>query len=101
MKKAAVSLFVILAAGAICLFFLCFFIGVKRLNTPAENPSGGYLLKACAEGVGIYRAGEETPFETVEIPLSLLPLYDQAELETGVYVPDEAALRRLLEDYSS
>lgn len=67
-------------------------------STTAEP---GYVMRIDGTQIALYREGSETPYAHLDMPLTLLSEQDLATLETGITVPTEQELRRLVEDISS
>lgn len=78
--------------------------GVPTLTDEAAQKSVEdaylYILKEYNGQIGIFKAGEETPFKTVEIDLSDLPQGDAEMLKKGIRLYDEQSLQKAVEDYS-
>lgn len=78
-----------------------------RQPQPEINDSNGevvqysYLLKEYEEKIGIFRSGEDSPFQILNVYVANLPYLDQQELKQGVPVENEEKLRILIEDYES
>ncbi|MFR8001492.1 MAG: hypothetical protein ACLU62_01075 [Hydrogeniiclostridium sp.] len=70
----------------------------KLDSTPEET---GYVLKAYMGHIGIFRAGEETPIEEMDVKLESLPEADQQLLIEGIPAKDKETLRSIMEDYES
>ena len=80
-----------------------FFFGAGAAN-PSESPEPSqpaYILREYDGKLGVFPADSDTPQEVIDVPISLLPPYDQAELSSGVPAADDAELSKLLEDYTS
>lgn len=98
-----------LALAAISVIIACF-IGINyniaQTNTKKQDIEAKsqqeYLLKAYQDGIGVYKAGENSPFMTIDVYLNSLPEVDRLELATsGVKAFGDEELRRLIEDYES
>lgn len=61
----------------------------------------GYILRAVAGEVGVYRMGEEQPMFIVEITPELLRASDRALLEQGIYAGTYEELLSFIEDFTS
>ena len=70
----------------------------KMDSAPEET---GYVLKAYKGRIGIFRAGEETPIEEMDVKLESLPEADQQLLIEGIPAKDKETLRSIMEDYES
>jgi len=103
MKKAVAIVCTALTAVAILAGFFVFFYFFDRQANPAPTAplSYAYLVRAYDGKIGVFEGDSDTPTQVVEMALSLLPPYDQAELEKGILIRDEEALRRLIEDFTS
>ena len=80
-----------------------FFFGTGAANPPEQEEASqpAYILREYDGKLGVFPAGSDAPRDVIDIPISLLPPYDQAELRSGVPAADDAELSRLLEDYTS
>lgn len=58
-----------------------------------------YYIKASGNRILVYRTGESDAIYTLETPLNVLPQADQSDLNEGMYIPDEEALRQIIEDF--
>lgn len=70
-------------------------------EVPQEQTESAYVLRSYGFGLGLFRAGEDIPFDCIEAELSCLPDCDKAALEAGITVETESQLRALAEDFSS
>ncbi len=75
-------------------------------NSPAivDNngvSSGKYLLKALDNKIAVYQQDIENPIRIVDVSITTLPEYDQQSMQIGIYVKDDEALDRILEDLDS
>ena len=61
----------------------------------------GILLGTARGYLAVWRDGDPQPQLITDAPLRALPPADQALLEAGIRLPDEAALQRALEDFCS
>ncbi len=73
-------------------------------STPAslcavEPSEDGFVLGIDGSFLAVYQNGQRT--QLLSLPVSHLTDYDRALLEAGISLPDEAALRRAIEDYTS
>ena len=104
-KPIAVSLFAAAASlvmiGLFLVFLFYFGDGAADSSQAAEPSQPAYTLREYDGKLGVFPAGSDTPSQVIDIPISLLPPYDQAELQSGVSAADDAELARLLEDYTS
>lgn len=94
-------------ALAVCLFFLCIiaalitasFVGEDTPETPAQTAEElPFCIKASGNRILVYRESGESVY-TLKIPLSILPERDQSDLKEGIYIPDEASLQQIIEDF--
>ena len=67
----------------------------------SEPIEAGYVLKAYKGRIGIFKAGEDTPIEELDVDLEDLPEADQELLRKGVFAEDKESLRAIMEDYES
>lgn len=72
-----------------------------RSEPAVSSDTQEYILRSYGFGLGLFRAGEEAPFDCVEAELSCLPECDREALAAGIHVSSEAELRALVEDFSS
>lgn len=61
----------------------------------------GFLLRLTDGQLAVYPAGSSQPVQLLEAEPSLYSELDRTLLEAGIFAADEAALRRLIEDYTS
>ena len=94
----AASLLMI-ALFAVFLFF--FGAGAANSSESPEPSQPAYVLREYDGKLGVFPADSDTPQEVIDVPISLLPPYDQAQLRSGVPAANDAELSRLLEDYTS
>lgn len=71
----------------------------KAPDTAAHPKTFTYYLKEYDGTVGAFYTGSATPFYTLTVPLDTLPDTDRADLKKGIYIEDEARLRRIIEDF--
>lgn len=90
---------IMIALFAVFLFF--FGTGAASSSETPAPSQPAYILREYDGKLGIFPADSDTPQEVIDVPISLLPPYDQAELRSGVPAADDAELSRLLEDYTS
>lgn len=60
-----------------------------------------YTMRAYLGHIGIFLNDSGTPFQELNVDVSLLPEADQALLKNGIRVTDRDRLNRLIEDYES
>ncbi len=103
MKNHAIPILTAIAAVLMAALFSVFLLilGGGAASDPPDEPAPAYILREYRGKLGVFRPGAGKPEELLDLPLSLLPPYDQAALREGVPVADEAALTRALEDYTS
>lgn len=65
---------------------------------PSPSPTG-YVVRAAADGIAVFRAGEDTPLRTLPLDLEALPEADRQLLEEGIPAKSLAEARQILEDY--
>lgn len=68
-------------------------------SSQEANSNKGYIVKKYNNQVAIFKEGEETPFEILDININSLPETDQKALEAGISIKDADKLRKLIEDY--
>lgn len=66
----------------------------------AESEAPMYVVGVYEGSVAVFRFGEETPMQTLEMPLSVLPEQDRLLLREGIPVRSAEELASVLEDYS-
>lgn len=79
-------------------------MGTRLSALEAQNAGTGareYLLLELEGKIGVFSAGMTALYEIVDVRVSTLPARDREMLATGITVVGEAALRAILEDYSS
>lgn len=67
----------------------------------ADTGAQEYLLLEHEGRIGVFSAGRTALYEIVDVRVSTLPARDREMLAAGITVVGEAALRAILEDYSS
>lgn len=76
-----------------------------RLSALEERNAGvgakEYLLLEYEGKIGVFSAKKNALYEIVDVRVSTLPARDREMLAEGITVVGEAALRAILEDYSS
>jgi len=60
-----------------------------------------YLVKQYNGNIGVFNAGEDTPFKVIETDVSLLPSFDRIALEDGIEIYTEGELDSIIEDFDS
>lgn len=60
-----------------------------------------YVLRAWDGHIGLFRGDSETPYQELDMPLTLLSDYDREMVEAGITVETERELRTLVEDLTS
>ena len=73
----------------------------RHTNRSSQRAAKEYLVRRCADGIGIYDGTGSVLYELLDVDVRSLPAADRAMLEMGILVTGEAALRALTEDYSS
>ncbi len=63
-------------------------------------PPGPFRIVSRADRIVVYRAEDPEPWYVSGRVVPLLPGADRARLARGFTVPDEAAVRQVLEDYT-
>lgn len=79
-------------------------IGARLSALEARNAGTGareYLLLEHEGKIGIFSAEKTALYEIVDVRVNTLPARDREMLAEGITVVGEAALRSILEDYSS
>lgn len=79
-------------------------IGARLSALEAQNAGTGtqeYLLMEHEGKIGVFSAEKTALYEIVDVRVSTLPARDREMLAAGITVVGEAALRAILEDYSS
>lgn len=71
------------------------------IATPQQTAENGYFLQLQEDTLYVYPKGQAAPIESYPVESAWLPEYDRILLQSGVYAKDLAALRQLLEDYTS
>lgn len=62
-------------------------------------PSETYRVTIFQEKITVFKDGEDEPYMTLDLPISLLPQEDRALLEEGIELESATAVRAFLEDY--
>ena len=72
---------------------------ITTASVNSENENTVYLVKEYQGHIGVFRDQEPTPFEEIQIEVSIFPEVDQQLLKQGIkaYGPEE--LNRVIEDY--
>ena len=86
-------------AALFAVFFFFFAGGGTSEAGAASQPA--YILREYQGRLEVFTPDSDTPAQVVDLPLELLPAWDQAELRAGVPVSGDAELSRALEDYAS
>ena len=60
-----------------------------------------YILRAQDGRIAVFLPQESEPKMIFDVPVAVLPEYDQRQLESWIYVPDYQTLVTLIEDYIS
>jgi hypothetical protein len=101
-KSVAITCTALATVAIIAIFFIFFYFFDRQVHPQATDaPPYAYIVKAYDGKIGVFEGTSDTPIQIIDMALSLLPPYDQAELEAGIFIRDETALRRLLEDFTS
>ena len=74
---------------------------VEHPATSAVTTAPGYVLRIDGDALCLYRSGCDTPYQRLDMPLSLLSDYDRQQLTQGITVQTQAEARQLVEDYTS
>lgn len=91
----------------ICLFAVCIIAALITASFIAEDPVQSplqtadelpFYMKASGNRILVYRESGESIY-TLKTPLNLLPDRDQSDLKEGIYIPDEASLQKIIEDF--
>lgn len=61
----------------------------------------GYMLKVYNGKIGVFKIGENSPIEELDVCIEDLPTADRFILQKGVYAEDKETLHRIMEDYES
>jgi hypothetical protein len=71
-------------------------------NSKYENDEyiRGYIVKRYGDIIGVFDAGDEIPFLTIDVFVFTLPDYEQEQLKSGIIVPANE-LEELIEAYTS
>ena len=86
----------------ICSFSLLFSGQVRQIPLNRRNLLSPRTFSGNTTGNWGFSLRTPThPQEVIDVPISLLPPYDQAQLRSGVPAANDAELSRLLEDYTS
>lgn len=87
----------------ICVLAIIYTVGDENVSYDSNNVeyNYSYMLKELKGQIGVYKANETTAFDTLDVYVANLPVADQYELATGIYVKDEEKLRAIIEDYIS
>ncbi len=103
MQKRWIPLSAAAAAAAMTALFAAFFFFFAGggISEAEAAPQPAYILREYRGRLGVFTPGSDAPKQVVDLPLSLLPPWDQAELRTGIPVSGDAELSRALEDYTS
>lgn len=92
----------------VVLFAICIIaaiaVGITLLPTAESETAApasdlAYYIKATGNTISVYRTDDDEMLYTLETPLNVLPELDQEALNEGMYIPDETALRRIIEDF--
>lgn len=70
-------------------------------SSSQKEEDEGYILKSYNGRIGIFRTGENTPIEELDVDLENLPEADQKLLSEGIPAKDKETLRAIMEDYES
>ncbi len=74
-------------------------------NAPVEEEGAEenyrYVLRAQEGRLVVYMKGETEPRMEFDVPVRVLPEFDQRQLEAGIYVEDYQTLVSVIEDYIS
>ncbi len=99
-RKSIITLSVVAAGMVVSAIILLFAFSIRVPEEPsAAAPM--YSIREYQGQLAIFEQGQETPLRIIDMDIALLPLYDQALLQSGIDAADEQELRRLLEDYTS
>ena len=73
---------------------------ILSLPASGEGPAE-FILKQYGDSIGVFEAGAEYPFMTIEVPVSSLRAADAEQLRAGISVLGRMELARLVEDLGS
>ncbi|MGN0592532.1 MAG: hypothetical protein ACI4JQ_04750 [Ruminococcus sp.] len=68
---------------------------------PTTQTHVSYVLRAWDGHIGLFRGDSETPYQELDMPLTLLSDYDREMVQSGIEVETERELRTLVEDLTS
>ncbi len=71
------------------------------IATPQTTITDGYFLQLKENTLYVYPKGQAAAIEAYPVESAWLPEYDRVLLQNGLYAENLAALRQLLEDYTS
>ncbi len=71
------------------------------IATPQQTAENGYLLQLREDTLYVYPKGQAAAIESYPVESAWLPEYDRILLQNGLYAENLAAVRQLLEDYTS
>ena len=71
------------------------------IASPQQVTENGYFLQLQEDTLYVYPKGQAVAIESYPVESAWLPEYDRILLQIGVYADDPAALRQMLEDYTS
>ena len=67
--------------------------------TAEVNPQ--FVIREYQGHIGVFRNGNEYPFEVLEVEVSSFPIADQLLLANGISAESQSEVNRILEDYES
>ena len=70
-------------------------------QVPRKTVEPGFVLREENGRLALFREGADTPYQLLDTEVWLLPEEDRLALAEGIHVADEAALRKLLEDWDN
>ena len=74
----------------------------EALTLPAAGEfTSEFILRQYGETIGVFEAGSDLPFMTIEVPVSSLRAADADRLRAGISVMGRMELARLVEDLGS
>lgn len=72
----------------------------EEIKSHPQSSATGYIVREQDGQVAVFQNGTDHPIQIIDVDLENLPETDRELLSQGIYAFDEAALQRLLEDYT-
>ena len=69
-------------------------------SSKAQPELAGYIVREYEDMIGVFVDDSDNPVQVYEVDVNSLPDLDRELLAQGMYAFDDAALQRLLEDYT-